>query len=97
MPRILMSCSLLNNNLVAKPWPINIHGQWQISTIVKVTQKKKPYNYDIVFGENSEFKKQNTLLQVKLKAILMEEKDADLWWDSPRHCSEGYWEGLQKV
>jgi len=35
----------------------------------------------IFFGENSEIKKQNTLLQVKFKALLMEEKDADLWWD----------------
>ncbi len=35
----------------------------------------------ILFRENSEIKKQNTLLQVKFKALLMEEKDADLWWD----------------
>jgi hypothetical protein len=35
----------------------------------------------IFFGENSEIKKQNTLFQVKLKALSMEEKDANLWWD----------------
>ncbi len=35
----------------------------------------------ILFGENSEIKKQNTLLQVKFKALLMEEKNANLWWD----------------
>ncbi len=42
---------------------------------------KKLFNYDIVFGENSEFKKHNILLQVKFKALSMEEKDVDLWWD----------------
>jgi hypothetical protein len=31
--------------------------------------------------ENNEFKKQNTLFYVKLKALLMEEKYANLWWD----------------
>jgi hypothetical protein len=45
-------------------------------------QKKKTFNYDIVFIENNECKKQNTLLWVKLKALSMEEKDADLWWDA---------------
>jgi predicted nucleotide-binding protein (sugar kinase/HSP70/actin superfamily) len=35
----------------------------------------------ILFGENSEIKRQNSLLQVKLKALSMEEKDANLWWD----------------
>jgi len=30
--------------------------------LLEETQKKKPFNYDIVFTENSEFKKQNTLL-----------------------------------
>ncbi len=32
--------------------------------------------------KNNEFKKQNTLLQVKLKVLSMEEKDVDLWWDA---------------
>ncbi len=36
----------------------------------------------IFFIENSEFKKQNTLLQVKLKTLLMEGKDVDLWWNA---------------
>jgi hypothetical protein len=53
----------------------------KLNKLLEEIQKKKPFNYDIVFGENSEFKKQNTLLQVKLKALSMEEKDADLWWD----------------
>jgi hypothetical protein len=42
----------------------------------------KPFNYDSVFKENSEFNKQHILLRVKLKALLMEEKDANLWWDA---------------
>ncbi len=45
------------------------------------TQKEKPFNYDIIFGKNSELRKQNTLLQVKFKALSMEEKDVNLWWD----------------
>jgi hypothetical protein len=40
----------------------------KLNKLLKETPKKKPFNYDIVFGENSEFRKQNTLLQVKLKA-----------------------------
>ncbi len=51
----------------------------KLNKLLEETQKKKPFN--IVFGENNEFKKYNTLLQIKLKALSMEEKDADLWWD----------------
>jgi len=36
-------------------------------------------NYDNVFRENNEFKKNNILLKVKLKALSMEEKYANLW------------------
>ncbi len=32
------------------------------------TKQKKPFNHDIIFKQNNEFRKQNTLLQVKLKA-----------------------------
>jgi hypothetical protein len=38
-------------------------------------------SYDNVFRENNEFKRQNILLKTKLKALSMEEKDANLWWD----------------
>jgi hypothetical protein len=41
----------------------------------------KPFNYDNVFKKKYEFKKQHTLLQLKLKALSMEEKHVDLWWD----------------
>ncbi len=54
----------------------------KLNKLLEETQKKKPFNYDIVFGENSELQKQNTLLQVKFKALSMEEKDVDLWWDA---------------
>ncbi len=53
----------------------------KLQKLLDKTQKVKPLNYDNVLRENSELKKQNTLLQVKLKALSMEEKDADLWWD----------------
>jgi hypothetical protein len=54
----------------------------KLQKLLEETQKVNPFNYDIVFKENNEFKKHNTLLQVKLKALSMEEKDADLWWDA---------------
>jgi hypothetical protein len=38
-------------------------------------------NYDNVFRKNNEFKRQNILLKAKLKALSMEEKYANLWWD----------------
>ncbi len=38
----------------------------------------KPFNNDNVFIENNEFKKLNTLFQVKFKALLMEEKNVDM-------------------
>jgi hypothetical protein len=41
----------------------------------------KPFNYDNVFRKNNELKKQHSLLKVKFKALIMEKKDADLWWD----------------
>ncbi len=53
----------------------------KLNKLLEETQKKKPFNYDTIFGENSEFNKHNILLQVKLKALSMEEKDVDLWWD----------------
>jgi hypothetical protein len=53
----------------------------KLNKLLEKTQKKKPFNYDIVFIENNEFKKHNILFQVKLKALSIEEKDADLWWD----------------
>jgi len=53
----------------------------KLNELLKEIQQKKPFNYNIVFGKNSEFKEQNTLLQVKLKAPSTEEKDANFWWD----------------
>ncbi len=54
----------------------------KLNKLLEETQKKKPLNYDIVFTENNEFKKQNTLLQIKFKALSIEEKYANLWWDA---------------
>ncbi len=54
----------------------------KLNKLLQETQKKIPINYDIVFGKNNEIKKQNTLFQVKLKALSIEEKDVDLWWDA---------------
>ncbi len=53
----------------------------KLNKLLEETQKVKPFNYDIVFKENNEFKKYNTLIQVKLKELSMEDKNADLWWD----------------
>jgi hypothetical protein len=50
--------------------------------LLKETYKVKPFNYDIFFRKNSDFEKHNTLLQVKFKALSMEAKNADLWWDA---------------
>ncbi len=47
----------------------------KLNKLLEETQNIKPFNYDIVITKNSEFNKNNTLLQVKLKALLMEEKD----------------------
>jgi hypothetical protein len=50
--------------------------------VLKHAKGIKPFNYDNVFRENNELKKQDNLLKVKLKALTMEEKDVDLWWDA---------------
>jgi uncharacterized protein with von Willebrand factor type A (vWA) domain len=47
----------------------------KLNKLLEETQNKKPFNYDIVFIKNSEFKKYNTLLKVKVKALSMEEKE----------------------
>ncbi len=52
-----------------------------LNKLLKEIQQKKPFNYNVVFGKNSEFRKHNTLLQLKLKALLMEEKYAIFLWD----------------
>jgi hypothetical protein len=52
-----------------------------LQKLIEEIKKVKPFNYDSVFRENNEFKKQYTLLQVKLKALSMEKKYANLWWD----------------
>ncbi len=51
----------------------------KLQKILKEAQGIKPLNYDNVFKEKNELKKQHTLFQIKLKALTMEEKDGDLW------------------
>jgi hypothetical protein len=53
----------------------------KLHKLLEETKKVKPFNFDSVFIENNEFKKKNILRKIKLKALLMEEKDVDLWWD----------------
>ncbi len=53
----------------------------KLNNFLEETQKTKPFIYYTIFIEKNEFNKQNTLFQVKLKALLMEEKYANLWWD----------------
>ncbi len=53
----------------------------KLNKYIEEIRRVKPFNYDSVFIENNEFKKQSTLIQVKFKALLLEEKDVDLWWD----------------
>ncbi len=53
----------------------------KLNKLLEKTWRVKPFNYDNVFTKNNEYEKQNTLLQVKLKALSMEEKNGDLQWD----------------
>ncbi len=53
----------------------------KLQKLLEEAQRKKPFNYDSDFIENNEFKKHNTLFQVKFKALSMEEKYVYLWWD----------------
>ncbi len=43
----------------------------KLNELLEKNQKKKPFNYDIAFIKNNEFKKHNILLHVKLKALSM--------------------------
>ncbi len=54
----------------------------KLNKLLEETQNKKPFNCGTIFKENNEIKKQNILPQVKLRALLMEENDANLWWDA---------------
>ncbi len=69
----------------------------KLNKLLEEIQKKKPFNYDIVFTKNNEFKKQNFFFQAKFKALSMEEKNADLWWDVIHNIVKKDWEGLQEV
>jgi len=53
----------------------------KLQKLLEEAQGVKPFNHDNVFRKNNEFKKQHTLLHVKLKALSMDEKDVHLWWD----------------
>jgi len=54
----------------------------KLNKLLEETQKTNPFNYDTTFIENNEFKKHNIFLQIKLKALSMEEKDENVWWDA---------------
>jgi hypothetical protein len=53
----------------------------KLHKLLEETQRVKPFNYDSVFTKNNEYKKHNTLFQVRLKALSMEKIDAKIWWD----------------
>jgi hypothetical protein len=62
----------------------------KLQKLLDEAQRVKPFNYDSVLRENSEFNKQNILIQIKLKALSMEENDADLWWDVVHEIIQKY-------
>lgn len=54
----------------------------KLQKVLKEAQGIKPFNYDNVFTKNNELKKEHNFLRVKFKALIMEEKDVDMWWDA---------------
>jgi hypothetical protein len=52
----------------------------KLNKFLEETQRVKPFNYDSVFIDNSEYKKQNTSskTQIRLNTLSMEERDANL-------------------
>jgi len=54
----------------------------KLNKLLQETRKIKPFNYDNVFTKKNELKKYNTLLEVKFKSLLTEEKYVDMWWDA---------------
>ncbi len=73
----------------------------KLQKLLEDAQGIKLFNYDNVLKSNNEFKKQHTLLKVKLKALTMEENDANLWWDEvqilSRKILERYVEGMKEM
>ncbi len=53
----------------------------RLQQVLEQAKRIKPFDYDNVFKENNEHKKQHNLFKEKLKALNMKEKDVDLWWD----------------
>jgi hypothetical protein len=53
-----------------------------LQQVLEQAQGIKPFNYDNVCREKNDLKKQHSLLQLKLKALTMEKKDVNLWWDA---------------
>ncbi len=43
----------------------------KLQKLLEETQRVKPFNYDNVFTKNNVYKKHNTLLQVRFKALSM--------------------------
>ncbi len=54
----------------------------KLHKLLEEMERIKPFNYDSVFIDNNEYKKHNTLLQIRLKALSTEDKDVDIWWDA---------------
>ncbi len=66
-----------------------------LQKVLKETQGIKPFNYDSVFKEKNELEKQHILLHVKFKALTMEKKDVDSWWDVMHDIvQKDIWKGL---
>ncbi len=53
----------------------------KLNKVMEEIQKEKLFNYANVFGINGECNKHIILFQIKSKALSMEEKDTNLWWD----------------
>ncbi len=53
----------------------------RLQQVLEQAKGIKPFNYYNVFRKNNELKKKHSLLKVKFKGLIMEEKDVVLWWD----------------
>ncbi len=69
----------------------------KLQKLLEETKRVKPFNYDNVFIQNSEFKKQNILLQVTQGIVNGGKRCRYVVGCSIGYCSKRYWKGLQKV
>ncbi len=70
----------------------------KLNKLLEKTQKKKPFDYDIIFTKKKLIQEIEYFTSSKTQGTFNGRKRCRLMVGcGSKHCLEGYWEGLQEV